>query len=164
MRKRGTGSVGTVAGSPYYYIWYRHNGRTIRESTRSESKMVAEALLSRRIGETGLGIRPAQETKKYKYEEARAALLADYESKGRSSLVTRADGTRTICGLVQLDEYFAGRSAASITADDVRDSPVSGKRRCRDRDGEPSLSRACGGCYALLTRTGASNTSRRFAC
>jgi integrase len=82
--------------------------------------MVAEALLSRRIGETGLGIRPAQETKKYKYEEARAALLADYESKGRSSLVTRADGKKTICGLVQLDTYFAGRSAASINSDDVR--------------------------------------------
>ena len=78
-------------------------------------------LLARRIGETGLGIRPAQETKRYRYEEARAALLADYEAKGRSSLVTRADGKKTICGLTNLDDYYAGRSLASINADDVRD-------------------------------------------
>jgi len=120
VRKRGTGSVGKVKGSPFWYIWYRARGKTIRESTRSESKMVAEALLSRRIGETGLGIRPAQDVKRYRYEEARAALLADYEARGRSSLVTRANGMRTVCGLVQLDNFFAGRSAASITADDVR--------------------------------------------
>jgi integrase len=121
MRKRGTGSVGKVAGSRFWYIWYRHNGKTVRESTHSESKMVAEGLLSQRLGQTALGIRPAQTVKRYRYEEARAALLADYEGSGRSSLVTRADGKRTICGLPQLDKYFAGRSAASITSDDVRD-------------------------------------------
>ena len=121
MRRRGTGSVGKVKGSPFWYIWYRHKGKTVRESTRSESKMVAEALLSRRIGETGLGIRPAQDVKKYRYEEARLALLADYAAKGRSSLVTRANGKQTICGLVQLDDYYAGRSLAGVTADDVRD-------------------------------------------
>ena len=59
--------------------WYEFafQGQRIRESSKSESKTVAEALLARRIGETGLGIRPAQEVKKYRYEEARAALLAD---------------------------------------------------------------------------------------
>jgi hypothetical protein len=44
-RTRGTGSVGKVDGSPFYYIWYRRGSKTIRESSKSESKMVAEALL-----------------------------------------------------------------------------------------------------------------------
>jgi integrase len=120
-RSRGTGSIGKVAGSPYFYIWYRHNGRTVRESTHSESKMVAESKLALRIGETAHGIRPAQETKKFRYEDARGLLLADYEAKGRKSLLKRANGKKTICGLVELDKYFAKRSLGNITADDVRD-------------------------------------------
>lgn len=120
QRTRGKGSVGKVTGSPFWYIWYRSNGKTIRESTRSESKMVAEALLSRRITEAADGIPPAVEEKKFRYEDARAVLLADYEREQRSSLLTRADGKKTICGLVQLDSYFGGRRLAGITPDDVR--------------------------------------------
>ena len=81
--------------------------------------MVAEALLSRRIGETGLGIRPAQEMKKYRYEDARDMLLKDYETEEKASLVVRKDGTKTICGLVQLDAFYKGRSLTSICTDDV---------------------------------------------
>ena len=118
-RTRGTGSVAKIDGSPFWYIWYRRGYKTIRESSRSESKMVAEALLSRRIGETGLGIRPAQEMKKYRYEDARDMLLKDYETEEKASLVVRKDGTKTICGLVQLDAFYKGRSLTSICTDDV---------------------------------------------
>jgi integrase len=119
QRQRGRGSIGKVTGSPFLYIWYRNNGKTIRESTRSESKMVAEALLSRRITEAADGIPPVQEQKKFRYEDARAALIADYEREKRSSLLTRADGRKDICGLTQLDGYFSGRRLAGITSDDV---------------------------------------------
>jgi integrase len=120
-RTRGTGSVAKIDGSPFWYIWFRRGSKTIRESSKSESKMVAEALLSRRIGETGLGIRPAQELKRYRYEDARASLMTDYEEQKRSSLLTRADGKKTICGLIQLDEFYKGRSLASICTADVRE-------------------------------------------
>jgi integrase len=120
-RTRGTGSLCKIKGSPFWYLFYKNGSKTVRESSKSESKMVAEALLARRIGEAGLGIRPAQELKKYSYEDARSSLLKDYEERGLKSLVTRADGKKTICGLVQLDEFYAGRSLASISTDDVRE-------------------------------------------
>jgi integrase len=119
QRKRGKGSVGRVKGSPYFYIWYRSKGKTVRESTRSESKMVAAALLARRVTEAADGLPPAQEQKKFTYEDARATLIADYEREKRASLLTRADGTKDICGLKKLDAYFGGRHLADITPDDV---------------------------------------------
>jgi integrase len=121
-RPRGTGSFGTVPGSRFLYIWYRADGRTIRESTGSESKEVAEALLQRRLGEHGLGMTPAQDFKRYKYEDLRDALLADYELKGHSSLRTRkADGRKTVAALHHVDAYFKGRPAMFITADAIRE-------------------------------------------
>jgi integrase len=119
QRTRGKGSIGRVKGSPYFYIWYRSKGKTIRESTRSESKMVAAALLARRVTEAADGLPPAQEQKKFTYEDARATLIAHYEREKCSSLLTRADGTKDICGLKKLDAYFGGRHLADITSDDV---------------------------------------------
>jgi len=145
-RTRGTGSVAKIDGSPFWYIWYRRSSKTIRESSKSESKMVAEALLSRRIGETGLGIRPAQELKRYRYEDARASLMTDYETEGNSSLITRADGTKTICGLVQLDAFFKGRSLTSICTDDVYE--FIRRRRSDDDAGNAIINRS----NALLRR------------
>jgi integrase len=118
-RRSGKGSIGRVKGSTYFYIWYRSKGKTIRESTRSESKMVAASLLARRVTEAADGIPPVQEQKKFTYEDARAALIADYEREKRSSLLTRADGRKDICGLKQLDDYFSGRHLSGITSDDV---------------------------------------------
>src|SRR6266566_5718297 len=107
MRTRGTGSIGKVkykdaAGkvqlSPFWYIWYRKAGRTVKESSGSETKIVAEKLLNRRLEETGLGIQPVKE-KNLKYEAIRDTLLNEYGIKGHATLVTKANGTKTVWGL-----------------------------------------------------------------
>lgn len=62
--------LGLVEGR-YWYVLYWANGPQSRESSESENKMVAQKLLERRMGEAGLGMRPQQDVKGVKYEDAR---------------------------------------------------------------------------------------------
>jgi integrase len=129
-RQRGTGSVvklkykhhktGKKVESHYYYIFYYHNGRLVRESSESESKMVAEKLLQRRMGEAGLGMAPAQEVANVKYEDVRNALLAEYKNRGKGSIYLRKDGTENISGLSHLDKFFKNTPVTYITPDLLR--------------------------------------------
>ncbi len=97
-----------IVESRYWYILYRQHGRQIRESSQSESKMVAEKLLQRRLGEAGLGIRPQQDVKNIRYENLRDALVADYRNRGRRSVFVHKDGTPYIGGMNHLDAFFRG--------------------------------------------------------
>src|ERR1039457_6174397 len=99
MRTKGTGCVMKLKDksgkeSRYWYILYYSNGRQVRESSKMESKQMAEGLLQRRLGEAGLGIRPQQDVKAVRYENVRDALLLEYKNQNRGSLFTAADGTR----------------------------------------------------------------------
>jgi hypothetical protein len=49
MRTRGSGCVLKLANSRNWYISFYVNGKQLRESTGSESKSVAEALLRKRL-------------------------------------------------------------------------------------------------------------------
>jgi integrase len=125
MRTKGTGCVMKIKAkdgreSRYWYILYYVDGRQVRESSKEESKMKAEALLQRRLGETGLGIKPAQDVKSVMYEEIRDALLLEYKNQNRGSLFTRADGTRYLVGVNHLDKFFGGCSVVKITTDRIR--------------------------------------------
>src|SRR5271154_5132971 len=125
MRTKGTGCVMKIKGkdgklSRYWYILYYANGRQIRESSKFESKQMAEGLLQRRLGETGLGIRPAQDVKAVRYEQIRDALLLEYKNQNRGSLFTAADGTRYLVGVNHLDKFFKGLSVTKITTDRIR--------------------------------------------
>jgi hypothetical protein len=51
MRTRGSGCVLKLANSRNWYISFYVNGKQLRESTGSESKSVAEALLRKRLAE-----------------------------------------------------------------------------------------------------------------
>ena len=129
-RQRGTGSVvklkfkhhktGKKVESRFFYIFYYHNGRLVRESSESESKMVAEKLLQRRMGEAGLGMAPAQEVANVKYEDVRDSLLAEYKNRGKGSIYKRRDGTEGISGLNHLDTFFKNTPVTYITPDLLR--------------------------------------------
>lgn len=124
MRTKGTGCVMKIkAGSKesrYWYILYYVDGRQIRESSKTESKMEAEKLLQRRLGETGLGIRPQQDVKAVRYDDIRDALLLEYKNQNRGSLFTAADGTRYLVGVNHLNNFFGGQSVVKITTDRIR--------------------------------------------
>src|SRR6476646_2767156 len=67
--------------SDKWFIFYRVNGRQVRECADTTSKMAAEKTLQRRMGEAGMGMRPAADVKNVRYPELRDALMAQYQLK-----------------------------------------------------------------------------------
>jgi len=78
------------------------------------------------MGDRDRGFAPITDLKKITYGDLRKALLDDYTARGNKSLEVRADGTETIVGLKQLDDFFGfktdnpGISASRITTDAAR--------------------------------------------
>lgn len=90
-------------------------GKQVQESTKSESKAVAEAMLRDRLAKADQGF-PLSEMKKLTYEDMRASLLLDYETKGNKGLKKYKSGEPW--GLVQhLDPFFKNRLARTINTD-----------------------------------------------
>lgn len=119
-RESGTGSILRLPGSKNWYVFYRVNGRQIRESSHSPVKQVAIRLLQKRLDERDQGLTPAQKVKRLRYETVREWLLNDYALNRRRSLQQHADGTVKLDGLPHLDNFFARRSVATITTADLR--------------------------------------------
>jgi integrase len=61
-----------------------------------------------------------QDVKSVKCDDLRDALLAEYISKNKGSVDTKADGSKTISGLNHLTAFFGGWSATRITTDAIR--------------------------------------------
>ena len=73
------------------------------------------------------GLASITDARKLTYAALRAGLLASYVEKGNKSLAIRADGTETIAGLPQLDEFFEfsatepGPAVVNINTDTARE-------------------------------------------
>jgi hypothetical protein len=109
MRKRskGEGSLLKRPGSPFWWVqYYTPDGRQVRVSSKSKVRMEALALLRKMMSDRDRGLSPITDARKLTYADLRSGLLASYIEKGNKSLATRADGTDTINGLPQLDEFF----------------------------------------------------------
>ena len=105
-RAHGEGSLLRRKGTDVWYAQYYRDGRQIRVSTKTAVKQEALAVLRKLMGDTERGLAPVSDTRKLRYRDLRAALLANYTEKGNKSLVTRANGEETIIGLAQLDNFF----------------------------------------------------------
>ncbi len=117
-RQYGTGCVTKLKNpdgseSRYWYILYRADGKQIRESSKSESKMEAEKLLQKRMGEMGMGKKPTN-VKGLKYDDIRDAYMAEAKNKNLGMLYTRRDGSAVVSGLPRLDAYFTGMPVTKI--------------------------------------------------
>jgi len=130
-RIRGGGSIykpkyraknGAVRESRIWWIKYYKYGRPLRETSESEKRVVAERLLRRRLGEIEAGLSaPQAVARRLRYENLRETLLFDYKSNNRKSLLKRTDGTEYICGLPDLDEFFAKSRIADIETPRIRE-------------------------------------------
>jgi integrase len=105
-RAHGEGSLLKRKGCRYWYAQWYEDGRVYRESTKQHVKQKALVVLRQKMGKSESGETPISELKKIKYGELRSALLDSYLDKENKSLETRADGTETIVGLKQLDDFF----------------------------------------------------------
>jgi integrase len=127
-RTHGQGSLIKLSNSPFWHArFYDASGRKISISTKCTTKMEAEDFLRKQMDDVrNKGLAPLSDLRKITYGDLRAGLLADYEARGNKSLLTRADGTDTIMGLPQLDEFFGfdesnpGPSIVNITTDTGR--------------------------------------------
>jgi len=111
-RERGEGGLFKINGSPMWYVKVRGK----RESTGTTIKEEAKNVLRAKMGRAILGIADPNEARRLKYEDIRDTLLSDYANGPQNghSLVTKADGTRTVWGLTYLNKFFAGRAAVDI--------------------------------------------------
>jgi integrase len=116
MRLRGTGSIFRKKGTRFWQVsYYSSDGVQVQESSKSEKKSVAEALLRDRLLKAEQGL-PVAEMKKLSYADMRASLILDWEVKGNKGLKKYKDGEPW--GLrLHLDPFFGGSSARSITTD-----------------------------------------------
>jgi integrase len=112
-RQYGTGSVVKLEGSRFWYILYRVDGKQVRESSKSESKMEAEKLLQKRMGEAGMGKKPVN-VKGLKYDDIRDAWVQEAKNRQRGTLYTTKEGVTTVSGLPRLDAYFKGMQVTKI--------------------------------------------------
>ncbi len=126
-RSQGEGSLLRRKGCKLWYCQYYKDGRQIRVSSGTSVKQEALGVLRRLMGDRDRGLAPIADLKKISYADLRQALLDDYTARGNKSLEVRADGTETIVGLKQLDEFFGfsshsfGISANRITTDAARE-------------------------------------------
>jgi integrase len=116
VRLRGTGSIFPKKNTRFWQIsYYDANGVQVQESSKSTKKSVAEAMLRDRLAKAEQGL-PVEAMKKLTYEDMRASLLLDYETKGVKGLKKYKSGEPW--GLAQhLDTFFKGMSARSINTD-----------------------------------------------
>ena len=101
-------------GKPYkrgnvWWIKYYRNGKSIRESSKSKSKMVAVSLLKRREGEIAQGMTPGVFFERVTYEELEKNLLLDYRINNKKSI------DRTKRSVTLLKKHFGGLKATQIT-------------------------------------------------
>lgn len=92
-----------------WWIKYYRNGKSIRESSNSKSKMVADRLLKRREGEIAQGKIPGAFFEKTTFDQLADGIIQDYKINGKKSL------ERAELSVQHLKNRFSGLKAAQIT-------------------------------------------------
>ena len=96
-----------------WWIKYYHRGKSYRESSKSESKMIASYLLKQREGEITEGKVPSLVYERTRFKDLSKLILDDYRLNKRKSL------ERVEYSLKHLEPYFKGYAAPEITSDTI---------------------------------------------
>src|SRR5579885_125487 len=84
-------STGEVKQSAVWWIAYTHNGVKYRESSKSEVRQVARALLKDRIAKAGAGRPVAPSIRRTTLGDLAALVFADYDNKGHDTRARQED-------------------------------------------------------------------------
>ena len=98
-----------------WWVKYYRNGKSIRESSKSKSKMVADKLLKRREGEIAQGQAPGVFFEKITFDQLADSLIQDYKINGRKSF------DRMDKALTHLKDFFSGFKAVQITTPKINE-------------------------------------------
>ena len=102
-----------------YWVRYYRNGKRFEESSGSTKKKTAIDLLKQREGDIAKGVPVSPHVGRYRFEEAAAAILADYRINDQRSVDTIERRIR-----LHLAPWFGGRRMAALTPSDIRDFAV----------------------------------------
>jgi len=102
-QKYKDGKLGKV-----WWLKYYTNGKPIRESSRSTSKMVAERLLKQREGEIAQGKVPGVYFDRVTFDELAQGFLLDYRLRGKKSIPKAERSVK------RLQKFFGGLRANAI--------------------------------------------------
>ena len=86
-RRKGTGSIFKPKGSRFWWIIYTSGGQRYFESSKSERKQDAQALLTDRLGDVGKGIPVSPKLGRIKLADGLKAVINDLRMNGRDSVV-----------------------------------------------------------------------------
>ena len=103
-----------------WWLKYSLNGKTIRESSGSPRKAVADRLLKINMGEIAQGKLPSSMFEKVTFAELAEDLLTDYQLNGKKS----ADRVEQ-CIRLHLRPFFGNMRAPEITSSKIREYTVS---------------------------------------
>jgi hypothetical protein len=117
-RGRGQGRIWRRGG--VWWIQYYAHGRQIRESSHSVKEEHAQKLLAKRHAEIEADTFVEPAAQRLRYEQMRGGLYADYKTNHRKWLRRDRDGNPYLCGVLHLDDTFAGQRALAITTSDIR--------------------------------------------
>ncbi|MBM9514718.1 tyrosine-type recombinase/integrase [Desulfogranum marinum] len=92
-----------------WWIKYYHNCKSIRESSKSKSKMVAERFLKRREGEVAQGLAPGVVYDKITFDQLAEGIIQDYKINGKKSLVRVEKSVEYLRG------FFSRYKAVQVT-------------------------------------------------
>lgn len=98
-----------------WWVQYYENGKKIRESAKTQKKMVAKKLLEQREGDIAKGKTPGFYFDKVTYDQLADAMVRDYELNGVKSLQQLKRNRR-----IHLDPFFSGLPAIKITSAKVQ--------------------------------------------
>ncbi len=106
-----------------WWIQYSVRGTTIRESSKSDRRQDATALLKKRLGEMGKGRMIGPDAEKVTFEDLAKMLIDDYQVNQRKSLsliAGRFEDGKWKGGIVgQLRKHFENLRALDITTDRI---------------------------------------------
>jgi len=98
-----------------WWIKYYRNGKSFRESSKSENVRDAKRLLQRREGEIGTGNFLGPKTERVSFEELAEDFLNDYRANDRKSFIWAKRRVER-----HLTRFFGGLRVVDITTDRVR--------------------------------------------
>lgn len=122
-RGKGTGSIFRMRGSRYWWIGYVSEGKRRFESSESERKADAQALLTDRLGDVQKGVPVTPKLNRKTLGEGLRSVIDDQELNDRSSI----DHTRRRIRLHLLKHLRADRRLSTITTADLTEYVI--KRR-----------------------------------
>ena len=109
-RPRGTGSIYKPTGSRFWWIKYYRASKVYRESSHSTTRIRAERMLAKRLGQISTGIFAGPQVERILVDELADDIMRDYKVRGLRSL----DATERRWRL-HLKPFFGGMRAADIT-------------------------------------------------